>query len=48
MQSTAISPPADNAVQGPVRLHYLDWLRVLAIIGVFLFHALHPFTGAPW
>jgi peptidoglycan/LPS O-acetylase OafA/YrhL len=25
------------------RLHYLDWLQVLAILGVFLFHALHPF-----
>ncbi len=25
------------------RLHYLDWLRVILIIGVFLFHALHPF-----
>jgi peptidoglycan/LPS O-acetylase OafA/YrhL len=25
------------------RLYYLDWLRVLLIIGVFLFHALHPF-----
>jgi peptidoglycan/LPS O-acetylase OafA/YrhL len=27
----------------PTRLHYLDWLQVLAILGVFLFHALHPF-----
>ena len=26
-----------------VRLHYLDWLQVLAILGVFLFHAFHPF-----
>jgi fucose 4-O-acetylase-like acetyltransferase len=26
-----------------VRLHYLDWLQVLAILGVFLFHATHPF-----
>jgi len=25
------------------RLHYLDWLQVLAILGVFLFHAVHPF-----
>jgi glucan biosynthesis protein C len=24
-------------------LHYLDWLQVLAILGVFLFHATHPF-----
>lgn len=25
------------------RLHYLDWLQVLAVLGVFLFHAVHPF-----
>jgi peptidoglycan/LPS O-acetylase OafA/YrhL len=30
------------------RLHYLDWLRVLAILGVFLFHAVHPFDIFPW
>jgi len=31
------------------RLHYLDWLQVLAILGVFLFHAVHPFDDlAGW
>jgi hypothetical protein len=25
------------------RLHYLDWLRVLALLGVFLFHTIRPF-----
>jgi peptidoglycan/LPS O-acetylase OafA/YrhL len=31
------------------RLHYLDWLQVLAILGVFLFHAVHPFDDLfPW
>lgn len=31
------------------RLHYLDWLRVLLILGVFVFHALHPFDDLlPW
>ena len=30
------------------RLHYLDWLRVLAILIVFLFHAVHPFDIADW
>ncbi len=25
------------------RLHYLDWLQALAILGVVLFHAVHPF-----
>ena len=25
------------------RLHYLDWLRVLALLGVFIFHTVRPF-----
>ncbi len=31
-----------------VRLYYVDWLRVLAILGVFFFHAVHPFDMFPW
>lgn len=30
------------------RLHYLDWLRVAAVVGVFLFHAVHPFDLTAW
>ena len=31
------------------RLYYLDWLQVLAVLGVFLFHAVHPFDDiADW
>jgi len=31
------------------RLHYLDWLQVLAILGVFMFHTIHPFDSLyPW
>ena len=30
---------------GAVRLHYLDWLQVLAVLGVFLFHTLLPFES---
>jgi len=30
------------------RLHYLDWLRVLSILGVFLFHASNVFNDQPW
>jgi peptidoglycan/LPS O-acetylase OafA/YrhL len=30
------------------RLHYLDWLRMLAILMVFLFHAVHPFDFGDW
>jgi CubicO group peptidase (beta-lactamase class C family) len=30
-------------------VHYLDWLQVLAVLGVFLFHAIHPFDDlADW
>lgn len=42
----------DAAVSEPVvregRIHGLDWLRVLLVFGVFLFHALHPFDAIPW
>jgi glucan biosynthesis protein C len=57
MQSTteirpSISHRTDTAATTPeakpVRLHYLDWLHVLAILGVFLFHAVHPFDVFPW
>ncbi len=30
------------------RLSYIDWLRVLATLGVFLFHAVHPFDVFDW
>ncbi len=30
------------------RLYYLDWLRVTAILGVFLYHAIHPFDLTDW
>ncbi len=31
------------------RLHYLDWLRVLLLFGVFLYHVLKPFDPLmPW
>ncbi|MCH7691159.1 MAG: acyltransferase [candidate division Zixibacteria bacterium] len=29
--------------QKPVRLHYIDWVRLLATLGVFLYHATRPF-----
>jgi peptidoglycan/LPS O-acetylase OafA/YrhL len=43
MQSQVVLGQTDITPRPPVRLHYLDWLRVLAIFGVFLFHAVHPF-----
>ena len=27
------------------RLYYLDWLRVLAVLGIFYYHALRPFDS---
>jgi hypothetical protein len=31
-----------------IRLHYIDWLRVLATLGVFLYHAARPFDIQDW
>ncbi len=34
---------------GSQRVHYLDWLRLLAVLAVVVFHALLPFARlAPW
>lgn len=44
MQDTSVSPATDSATSEAGRLHYLDWLRVLAILGVFLFHASNVFN----
>ncbi len=32
----------------PARLHWIDWLRALAIAGVFLYHTLRPFNTDGW
>jgi len=48
MQSSIAAEYADRTSAKSVRLHYLDWLRVLAILGVFLFHAVHPFDATDW
>ncbi|TCO51253.1 peptidoglycan/LPS O-acetylase OafA/YrhL [Kribbella antiqua] len=32
----------------PERVGYLDWLRVLAVFGVFVFHTLRPFDDGDW
>ena len=36
----------NGTVKKPARLHYLDWLRVLATLGVFLFHTILPFDDS--
>ncbi len=43
VESREIGSPADTA-----RIHYLDWLRVIAILMVFLFHSVHPFDFGDW
>ena len=30
------------------RIHFFDWLRVLAVLGVVVYHALQPFASANW
>jgi glucan biosynthesis protein C len=44
-QSQVASTETGSSAQAAVRLHYLDWLRVLATLGVFLFHASNVFSG---
>ena len=48
MNSPIVSEQSGSALQPSVRIHYLDWLRVLAILFVFLFHAVHPFDYGDW
>src|SRR5512136_2896019 len=45
MESQVVSQQRNNAAREPVRLYYLDWLRVLATLGVFLYHASNVFSG---
>lgn len=41
------APPASEG-PAPIRLHYIDWLRVLALLGVFVYHSLQPFSTHDW
>ena len=43
MHNTGTATEQQASNKEPVRLHYLDWLLVLAILGVVLFHTIHPF-----
>ncbi len=44
MQSLALSQPATGVPAQKTRLHYLDWLRVIAILAVFLVHVADVFN----
>ncbi len=44
VQSQIVSTQTGSTAKQSVRLHYLDWLRIIAMLGVFLFHATFPFN----
>ena len=48
MRNQLVMQQTDSSARESARLHYLDWLRVIAILGVFLFHAVHPFDLTGW
>jgi hypothetical protein len=37
-----------RSIKKSVRLHYIDWLRLLATLGVFIYHAARPFDLQDW
>lgn len=45
MNATTVDSQTDSANRKSVRLHYLDWLRVILILGVFVYHAVSPFRA---
>jgi hypothetical protein len=34
---------SESSTGKSIRLHYLDWRQVLAVLGVFIFQAVHAF-----
>jgi peptidoglycan/LPS O-acetylase OafA/YrhL len=49
MHDTQVKNGSDRPGGETGRLHYLDWLRVLLILGVFVYHAVSPFReGREW
>jgi peptidoglycan/LPS O-acetylase OafA/YrhL len=38
-----LAPNVESGNRKQQRLYYLDWLRVILILGVFVFHVVHPF-----
>ena len=37
-----------NATGAPLRLYYIDWLRVLAMLSIFFFHNARFFNFEDW
>jgi glucan biosynthesis protein C len=48
MQSQVVVGQTDNTLPASVRLHYLDWLRLLAILTIFFYHTMRFFNSEPW
>jgi peptidoglycan/LPS O-acetylase OafA/YrhL len=48
MKSQAVSQSTASAAGGSGRLYYLDWLRVLAILTVFVYHSTRFFNLEDW
>ena len=48
MQSPVVGPRTEGRVRDAVRLHYLDGLRVLAILTVFVYHSTRFFNMEDW
>jgi len=46
LQNQATLPQTGATASRPPRLYYLDWLRVIATLGVFLFHTINVFGPA--
>lgn len=48
MQNSIVSQQTGSATLKAARLHYLDWLRVLAFAAVFFYHCSRFFDGSWW
>ena len=48
MDTQQITTPNERIDRAPTRLYYLDWLRVLAILAIFIFHCTRPFDSDDW
>jgi peptidoglycan/LPS O-acetylase OafA/YrhL len=48
MKSTSQIFGQEQARRASIRLHYLDWLRVIAIVGVWAYHSARPFMLQDW
>jgi len=49
MNTEVVETQTNHPHKKTMRLHYLDWLRVVLILGVFVYHAVSPFrAGFDW